>query len=486
MEWSHKRSEPSTIVRGTIALRRTVPILLLTSIAAVSAGWGTREQAVAAGSPIQHIVVIYQENHSFDDVLGAFCVAVATRTIKRAGLNDRCNGVTRAVTMPGRPSLTTMPDIVPWVDHTVGGQLKAIDHGAMDGWPKLTGCGSGQCLSLHRLNQSLNLMALAKRFAISDATFETSASPSWEGHVEIVAATKDGFVGNNPKYLSGSGVPHEGWGWGCDSNKQVQWGSARAWMPSCIPDFSLPANVYPYGGAFGPTSVKHVPTIMDRLAAAGLTWKLYAGNGPITSTRPKPDGYHWATCPYFAGCLYTGQSKSFVPNSRIITDAVQGTLPNFAVVTPTARQSQHNSESWIAGDDWMGKVVSALEDGPQWGSTAIFITWDDCGCFYDHVNPLQYDPTWGIRVPTVIVSPYAKAGFTDTTPTSYSGFLAYVEHTFGLASLNTSDANAYDFRNSFNYAQVPIEGPTMIFRPVPAPSVRWLEDHPSVDADDPT
>jgi phospholipase C len=466
-------------------MKRVLFAITVVTVAVIVGGTVKRPQATAAVQPIRHVIVIFQENQSFDDVLGAYCAAVANETIHRNGLNRGCNGVTRATTMSGQPPLTTMPDIVPEVDHSVGGQIRVIDKGAMDRWLTLTGCGQGQCLALHRPSQSPNLVTLANRFAISDATFESSTSPSWAGHLEIVAASKDRFFGNNPQYVAGPGVPPEGWGWGCDSNRSSRWGAQSVWMPSCVPDFSLPSSSYPFGGAFGPTSVSHIPTILDRLGATGLTWKLYGGNGPITSTVRKPNGYHWAICPSFAGCLDTAQARNFVPNARVITDATNGTLPSFAVVTPTQRQSQHNSASWTAGDNWIGQVVSSIENGPQWLSTTIFITWDDCGCFYDHVNPLQYDARWGIRVPTVIVSPYARAGFTDSSPTSYPGFLAYAEHLFGLTPLGSEDQSAYDFRNSFNYAQMPIKGVVMIRRSIPARSVRWLATH-HVDEDDPT
>ena len=81
------------------------------------------------------------------------------------------------------------------------------------------------------------------------------------------------------------------------------------------------------------------------------------------------------------------------------------------------------------GDNWIGQVVSAIETGPDWASTAIFLTWDDCGCFYDHVAP----PTGlGIRVPMIMISPYVKAGTTDSNVASFASVLAFTETVFGL------------------------------------------------------
>jgi phospholipase C len=134
------------------------------------------------------------------------------------------------------------------------------------------------------------------------------------------------------------------------------------------------------------------------------------------------------------------------------------------------------------GDNWIGQAVSAIENGPDWRSTAIFITYDDCGCFYDHVAP---PAGRGIRVPMVIVSPYARAGFTDSTTATFSGMLAYIEHTFGLAALASADAAAYDFRNAFDYSQSPLPPIPLGRTPVPRAELRRIAAHPP-DVDDPT
>src|SRR2546422_4724334 len=106
----------------------------------------------------------------------------------------------------------------------------------------------------------------------------------------------------------------------------------------------------------------------------------------------------------------------------------------------------------LKGDNRIGQAVSAIMTSPQWSSTAIFITYDDCGCFYDHVPP---PAGLGIRVPMVIVSPYAIPGSTDSADASVASMLAFTEHMFGLAPLTSEDANAYDYSNSFGFLQSP-------------------------------
>jgi phospholipase C len=176
-----------------------------------------------------------------------------------------------------------------------------------------------------------------------------------------------------------------------------------------------------------------------------------------------------------------------VPASNVLTDAQNGTLPRVSFVTPTDTNSQHNSQSMAVGDNWIGRVVGAIEAGPDWSSTAIFLTWDDCGCFYDHVNPLQYDSEWGIRVPMIIVSPFAKQGYTDSTNATYASLLAYVERTFGLPALNpcgnkggcTDDANAYDYSAAFDYGQRPVAPTSMVRTKVSKAEKRYIAAHPS-------
>ena len=123
----------------------------------------------------------------------------------------------------------------------------------------------------------------------------------------------------------------------------------------------------------------------------------------------------------------------------------------------------------------------AIERGPNWSSSAIFITYDDCGCFYDHVPPPSAET--GIREPMVIVSPFARAGFTDSGTTTYAGLLAYTEHTFGLAPLAAADADAYDYSDAFDYSQTPLSGVKMTRTRVSRRERARIAAHPPSEAD---
>jgi len=477
-------------VNATPMHRRRLLAAVCAVAAALALAWGVPRAAATAQakspirylaataqpkSPIRHVVVIDLENHSFDNVLGFWCQAHRSRC-PDGGMPSSVRLSNGAVITP-----YAMPDTVPDVDHTVPSQLAAmhIVGGVpqMNGWQNIKrgGCAATTtppyaCVGGYVPGNIPNIANLATKFAISDDTFSMTDSPSWGGHLYAAMASLDGFLGNNPTRASGV-TPRPGWG--CDSNKVTGWlspGGKRESIPSCIPDYALPL---PHGGAFENTPAAYLPTIFDRLDAAHLAWKIY---GPAS---PSDGGYYWAICPSLAECQYTSQRTNLVEPTHFFTAASAGKLPAFSIVTAggaggLALNSCHNNFSMTACDNYVGQLVNAAEQSPEWSSTAVFITWDDCGCFYDQVVPgINPDGTrQGPRVPLIIVSPYTRPGYTDTRATTFAGILAYAEQTLGLAALNVNDAGAYPFTNAFNYAQKPLQPVKMVTRPLPASARR--------------
>src|SRR5438094_2644247 len=197
--------------RGTMRSTRHVASALIFSAAAWSF-WGAVPGGAASQftTPIQHVVVIFQENHSFDNVLGPLCVQ-----------DHRCNGVTSGVLPNGtRIPLKAAVDIVPDVGHSAAAQTTAINGGAMNGFAHLRGCDATtgyQCYTAYRPSQIPNLAALARCFVVSDETFETSRIGSWASHITLAASLPDGFVGDPEKGQS----QQKGRGGGCDSKKDA-------------------------------------------------------------------------------------------------------------------------------------------------------------------------------------------------------------------------------------------------------------------------
>jgi phospholipase C len=139
-----------------------------------------------------------------------------------------------------------------------------------------------------------------------------------------------------------------------------------------------------------------------------------------------------------------------------------------------------------ACDNWVGQLAKEVMKGPEWSSTAMFISFDDFGGFYDQVPPpMEPDGTQeGPRAPMIIVSPYAKPGYTDTTATSFAGVLAFTEQTFGLPALGVNDAKSYGYANAFNYSQAPL-GPVRMVTQRLTPAERHIKLTPQM-VNDPT
>lgn len=498
----------------TLSIAALIPMGMLIMSGATRAAVPSPESPITTATPIQHIVIIYQENHSFDNVLGRLC-ASEVRAVP-------CDGTTTGKIEDGSSiPLQTSPDIVPAASHDTGSQVRAINRGQMNAFDRVGSCAwkspppgaiapYSNCYTQYAASQIPSLAALARRFAISDRTFESSKVPSFGAHLELAAATLDGLTGGgNP--IPDPAVPPQP-GWGCDSNRQFPWSpdsgvTPYTLQPTCVPFAGLDPTRYPYRGAYRPTSVPWVPTIMDRAQDAGVSLRLYAVGPPSTtpagSTRTTTaasnaatvgtGAYSWTFCAYFADCLYTSQRSAVLREpTQFIADAQSGDLPAISFLMPgsatvgsPAGTSQHNNKSMMMGDNRIGQVVSAVQNNPAlWASTAILIAYDDCGCFYDHVPPPSSD--LGVRVPMVLVSPYAKPGFTDHNTATFASILAFAEHTFGLAPLNSTDASAYDYADSFDFTQVALAPAKLTQHAVPASSIRWVATHPDEDADDPT
>jgi phospholipase C len=441
------------VLARALAPRRSRRVLLAFSLAVALAACVSVRSTTAGGAtpPIQHVVVILQENHSFDNVLGQLCIQdhreCATAS---SGKNEKGETI----------QLAKATDNVINVGHEQRSQLAAMDKGKMDGWQRVSGCTQNQCYTQYEPSQIPSLAALARGGAISDAFFSRDIVPSWGAHLDFFAQTLDGFLGNNPYHSSSA--PPAGFGWGCDSNLDVAWINPTTHRgigePSCIPNKKGE-------GPYRSSPVPYVPTVADRLEEAGRTWGIY---GAVNTTVKAQQGpYIWATCPMFAECLLGPQKADMHEASQFVSDAKAGKLPNFSIVTPSAvasgQTSQHNGTSMVVGDNYIGEAVSAVQKGPNAATTTIFIYYDDCGCFYDHVAPPK---GLGIRSPLVIVSPHAKRGYTDHNVATSSSILAYMEAVLHVSPVTEQDATAYNFHESFTAGA---SASTFVFHPTTVP-----------------
>jgi phospholipase C len=211
-------------------------------------------------------------------------------------------------------------------------------------------------------------------------------------------------------------------------------------------------------------------TLGDELDAAGVSWKMYApAAGKDDAGFQGSAGYIWTV---YDAIRHMRDSPLWaahvVPTEQFALDAANGTLPAVSWISTPTPVSEHTPASVCVGENWTVSLLQALAGGPNWSDSAMFLTWDDFGGFYDHVAPQQVDVYGlGFRVPLLVVSPYAKAGLIDHTRAEFSSVLKFIETDFSLPPLTDRDKNAVDMTQAFDFTQKPRALPTLTPRTCP-------------------
>jgi phospholipase C len=386
---------------------------------------------------IRHVVIIVQENRSFDNLFNGFPGADTVQSGKTStGQTIPLAKINLAVTYD--PSHSHHAWYVEW------------NQGQMDGFDKeWADQGSGEPADFAYAYvdpaQVQPYWTMAKEYALADHMFGTNEGASGPAHMYLAAGNSaidntNTWYGMDDATLPGTSHPG-----GCDSLT----GTTMALINP-----STGAQQKP-----GPFPCFDRQVIFDLLDSAGVTWKWYEarlGRGL------------WFAPDYYRHIRYgPDYANVSAPNTNIFADITNGVLANVSWVMPTCPLSDHPNCSGSDGPSWVASVVNAIGESKYWDSTAIFITWDEWGGWYDHVAPVRYNKyELGFRVPLIVVSPYAKAGFISHYPHEFGSTLHFIEKTFGLGSLNTTDARADTLWGMFDYSQTPIT-----FKPIPAPTI---------------
>ena len=367
---------------------------------------------------IKHIVIIMQENRSFDNLFNGF-----------PGADTVQSGMSHG------QSVTLQP--IPFeqgtdVDHSHTGWWKDWDNGLMDGFthPKVSYPTPNFPYAYVPQPETVPYWTLAKNFTLGDRMFQSNTGPSFVAHQYLIAGQSADADENPVTDGKGAGI------WGCDS----------------APTTTV-ALLGPNGTDLpGPYPCFDYQTMADILDAKGVTWKYYA---PAIGK----SGSIWSAFDAIHHIRFGADWASNVvsPNTQVLTDIEAGNLAQVTWIVPAFSYSDHASKGLTAeGPDWVASITNAIGASPFWDSTAIFISWDDWGGWYDHVNPPQVDPMGlGFRVPLIVVSPYARHGYISHTTHEASGFLRYTEEVFNLPNLGQRDVGADDFADCFDYTQTP-------------------------------
>jgi phospholipase C len=404
-------------VGGPDSLAQQVPVATASPTAPSSTGTPVPEGTPTSGAdPIRHIVIIDKENRSFDNYFGTFPSA---------------DGATHATLTDGRivPLIHTPDHTLLDIAHAGNAAQIAVANGLMNGFDRLPGAiQDGQNIALSQLYESdiPNYWAYARTFTLDDHFFSTINGPSFPNHLASIAASSYN-TDDNPIY----NTYHA---WGCDSGKYTR-------VEQVDPVTNEKHMIMP---CFNMT------TLPDLLQQAGISWKYYA---PTFNQ----SGYIWSALDAIKHIRESPLwSTNVPPTSQFAQDIQKGTLPTVSWVVTNEQVSEHPPYSACAGENWTVKQLNALMKSPLWDSTLVILTWDDFGGFYDHVPPPRADYlAYGPRVPTIMISPYARKHYVDHTRYDFSSILRYIEDKYHLARLGAYDVNAKSITGSLDFSQAP-------------------------------
>jgi phospholipase C len=380
--------------------------------------------------PIQHVIVIVKENHTFDNYFGSFPGANGTTT---ALLSD---GGT--VTPPQAPDSTSRD-----LCHAHSCALQDLNDGGMNGWDLTAGStenGDNLAYAQYDGTSIPNYWAYAKAFTLGDNFFANVLGPSFPGHMMVLAAQAHWSTDNPPTDVS---WPY----WGCDQPD----GST---VPTLSGGTCTEADIFP---------CFDIPSVPDILPE-GVTWKFYGSNfyvlpeiwSMFDGIRSVREGPAWST--------------NVVNTSVFDTDVQAGTLPAVTWLVNQDLNDEHpDVGSVCTGENWTTDRINLVMNSPLWASTAILFTMDDFGGWYDHVlPPRQYgcNPQspygLGFRLPIIVISPYAKAGFIFHEQAEQASIPRFIEKVFGATQTLTDldpaaqDGQANDLMGAFDFAQTPL------------------------------
>ncbi|HEX9034822.1 MAG TPA: alkaline phosphatase family protein [Streptosporangiaceae bacterium] len=406
-------------------------------------GTGT---AVAGIHLIKHIIIITQENRSFDSYFGHYPGA---------------DGIPSGVCVPD-PAAKSCDK--PYVDHRDsnmnfphGGAPSNADvnGGKMNGFvavaEKMLCKTSAPCrlpgvMGYHTATDIPNYWAYARHFVLNSHMFEAAHSWSLPSHLYLLSGWSARCTPGNPMSCIGEGMPPE----------------------------RTPSNPIPFAWT-------DLTWLLHRYH---VSWGFYLDHGAISATNPNGVSVHWNPLPGFTDVHQDNQLGSIRPLTVFMSQASAGTLPKVSWVSPNFADSEHPPALISTGQDYVTKVINAVMSGPNWKSSAIFLAWDDWGGFYDNVVPPNYNPDglgYGIRVPAMVISPYARQGYVDSQVLTSDAYLKFIEDDFlGGARINPATDGRPDSRpsirenakilgnllNDFNFTQTPL--PPLILNPCPA------------------
>jgi phospholipase C len=303
----------------------------------------------------------------------------------------------------------------------------------------------------------LPYFAMAETYTFGDRMFQTNEGPSFPAHQFIFSGTSAPttfstlFAAENPNQPSGCLGPPT------DTVVMINAAGSETAQPPEHPCF------------------EH-PTMSDHLETNGITWRYYTPTSGSIWTAPDAIEHICQQRKTVSGELICDgpdwHANVIVPQTRVLTDIANGELPQVSWIIPNGAESDHAGVNDGSGPSWVTSIVNAIGQSKYWANTAIIITWDDWGGWFDHVTPKVINDgfswgsgyVYGFRVPLIVVSPYAKAAYISHVTHDFGSILKLIETTFNVPALGYADDPADDMSDCFNLTQTPIP-----FKIIPAP-----------------
>jgi phospholipase C len=443
---------------------------------------GPQALTLTTTAVIRHIVVIFQENRSTDNLFHDSVLMARGADIASSGKNSL--GQTIPLIPIDLGTAGSNPQNYD-LDHSHTAFVSMYDGGKMDGanlincYDSVTNCSP----NVHPNPQFKYVdpadvqpyFALAEQYTFGDRMFQTNEGPSFPAHQFIIAGTS-APTAISPLFASENTTKNNA---GCIAPL-----TTTVAMIDATGSETNSAPEYP--------CFEH-PTLTDLLETNGVTWRYYAPSAGSIWTGPDAIEHICQQKTINGTLTCTGPdwtNNVVIPGTRVLQDIVNGQLAQVTWIIPGGLQSDHAFSNDGSGPSWVASIVNAIGDSPYWADTAIIITWDDWGGWYDHVAPkvINDGVSWGsgyvygFRVPLIVVSPYAKAAYISHTTHDFGSILKFIETTFKLPSLGYADTPADDLADCFNLTQTPL---TYKVIPAALDAAHFINDkRPPTDPDD--
>jgi phospholipase C len=359
-------------------------------------------------TPIQHLVMVMQENHTFDNYFGTYPGA---------------DGIPAGTKMPIDPNNPSAGYITPWhignstitdLSHSASTFKAQYDNGKMDAFVS----------ALNTRNQDGKLAM--GYYDDRDIPYYWNLADNYVLFDQFFSSAKDGSFANH-----------------------------MYWVAAVPPVAPKGVSLQDY--------LANVNTIFDELQTAGISWKFYVQNyDPTITYRNAANSGNRESQVVWAPLLNFNRfiddptlSSHIVDLNQYFIDLHDGTLPAVSYIVPSGA-SEHPPSSLSSGQRFVKSILQELMRSSAWDSTAFVLAYDDWGGWFDHVTPIQVDQYgYGPRVPVLLVSPYAKTGYIDHTVLDFTSILKFIEQNWNLPALSTRDTNANNILSAFNFDQNP-------------------------------